>query len=334
LGIPIHSNIITRKHSFIIMINGPLSRLFLFLTIPLISCSAIQSKSDIPPSPEKIASHEILAEDWAKEKSPISSLRGWEFLASKLKEQGIDDDTIISVFSNERMPLWTPIPFKVRPQESFSLYQKSNTLKARQNALSFYNEHKNFFLKSEQIHSVEGEIILAILQIETQCGKNTGNQPIVYWLSRLVSTGFPPNIQYNVRNSKEDPLPTYRELEERAEWLEEEFMPHLISLIRMSQDISVEPVTILGSHGGAIGLPQFLPGNIKKFGFDGDDDGVINLYNPADAILSVGNFLNHYGWKKGLSRSEKKNLILNYNRSNAYAETVLNMSEELKKQTR
>jgi membrane-bound lytic murein transglycosylase B len=315
-------------------IHSPLPPFLLFLILPLISCSAIQSKSDIPESPEAVATHEILAEDWAKEKSPRSSLRGWEYLASKLKKQGIDEDTITSVFSNEKMPLWTPIPFKVRPQESFSLYQKSNTLKARQNALSFYNQHKKFFLKSETILSVEREIILAILQIETQCGKNTGNQPIFYWLARLVSAGFPPNIQYNVRNSREEPPPTYRELEERAEWLEEEFMPHLISLLRMSQDISVEPVSILGSHGGAIGLPQFLPGNIKKFGFDGDGDGVINLYNPADAILSVANFLNHYGWRKGLSRNEKKNLLLNYNRSNAYAETVLRMSEELRKQMR
>ncbi len=302
-----------------------------FLHLFLSSCTFSQNRISIPETPEQVNRYEISAEEWAQKKAPRSNLRGWEHLASKLKQRGVSEHTIGSIFSDEQMPLWTPIPFKVRPQESFSLYRKSNTPQARKNALSFYSENRAHFKKSSIRFSVEPEILLAILQIETQCGKNTGTQPIFYWLSRLVSAGFPPNIKYNVENSTEDPSPTYRELEERAEWLEEEFMPHLMSLIQTSETLAIPPITIKGSHGGAIGLPQFLPGNIEKYGFDGDGDGIINIFVPADAIFSVANFLEQHGWKKGMSRAEKKSVILFYNRSNAYAETVLAMAEALKK---
>lgn len=297
----------------------------------IVLCSSCTFSHSIPENPQKVASPQMDGEEWANVKSPSSPLRGWEFLASKLKQQGIEEETIRSIFADENLPLWTPISFKVRPQEPFSMYQKSNTPQARKNALEFYKQNKADFIRSSKKLPVEPEIILSILQIETRCGQNTGNQPIFYWLGRLVSTGFPPNILYNVKNSKEEPAPTYKELEERAEWLEEEFMPHLVSLVQLSQNLSVSPLSIKGSYGGALGLPQFLPGNIEKYGYDGDDDGAINLFVPADAIFSIANFLQSHGWKKGMTRAQKKSVILHYNRSNAYAETILTMAATLKK---
>lgn len=299
------------------------------------SCSLSEPKAN--PSKSSASYHQwkdIKGDDWAEKISPHSKLRGWEYLVSKLENKGIERDVIREIYSDESMPLWTPITFKVRPRESKVMYHKSNTQKARQNALQFYNSYKSSFKKSYAKLGVEPEIVLAILQIETQCGKNTGNQAIIYWLSRLVSAGFPPNIEYNVRNTEEEPRPSYRELEERAEWLEEEFMPHLISLINTSSEIGVSPISVKGSYGGAMGLTQFLPGNISKYGYDGDGDGVINIFVPEDAIFSVANFLKQHAWKKGLSKKEKRNIILFYNRSDAYADTVLSMSELLKRQMR
>lgn len=309
--------------------------LFIFCLsfIGLSACSKNISLN-IAESSRSLLNSDIDGEEWAKDYAPQSKLRGWEYLATKLNKQNVPLEIIENILSDKEMPLWTPIPFKVRPQESKAIYQRINTLAAQKNALGFYNQHRRYFKAAEQRFGVDKEIILAILQIETQCGKNTGNEPIFYWLSRLVSAGFPPNIRYNVKESKEEPKPTYRELEERAEWLEEEFMPHLLSLINTSNELQVKPISITGSKGGAIGLPQFLPGNIKKFGVDGDLNGVINLFTPADAIFSVGNFLKSHGWNKGLSVKEKKKVILEYNRSTAYAETVLNMASDLKKRIR
>ena len=54
-----------------------------------------------------------------------------------------------------------------------------------------------------------------------------------------------------------------------------------------------------GSYAGAIGLPQFMPGSIRRFATDGDRDGKIDLRNsPEDAIASVGQFLKMHGWVK------------------------------------
>ncbi|HEY0567254.1 MAG TPA: lytic murein transglycosylase, partial [Xanthobacteraceae bacterium] len=61
---------------------------------------------------------------------------------------------------------------------------------------------------------------------------------------------------------------------------------------------NIDPFTLLGSFAGAVGLPQFMPGSILKYGVDFDGDGHIDLRNStADAIGSVANFLIEHGWK-------------------------------------
>jgi membrane-bound lytic murein transglycosylase B len=57
---------------------------------------------------------------------------------------------------------------------------------------------------------------------------------------------------------------------------------------------------VLGSYAGAIGLPQFMPGSIRRWAVDFDGDGQIDLRgSPADAIGSVASFLAAHGWAPG-----------------------------------
>lgn len=54
-----------------------------------------------------------------------------------------------------------------------------------------------------------------------------------------------------------------------------------------------------GSFAGAIGLPQFMPGSIRRFALDYDGDGRIDLTrSAADAIGSVANYLRQHGWQR------------------------------------
>jgi membrane-bound lytic murein transglycosylase B len=47
-----------------------------------------------------------------------------------------------------------------------------------------------------------------------------------------------------------------------------------------------------------MGLPQFMPGSMRRWAVDYDDDGRIDLAgSPADAIGSVANFLVQHGWQ-------------------------------------
>jgi membrane-bound lytic murein transglycosylase B len=46
-------------------------------------------------------------------------------------------------------------------------------------------------------------------------------------------------------------------------------------------------------------MPQFMPGNILKYGVDFDGDGRVDLRDSAaDAIGSVANFLVQHGWSR------------------------------------
>jgi len=56
-----------------------------------------------------------------------------------------------------------------------------------------------------------------------------------------------------------------------------------------------------GSFAGAVGIPQFMPGSIKRFAVSARGAQEINLSsNMADAINSVANFLVEHGWQRGL----------------------------------
>ena len=204
--------------------------LCVFSSILLSGCNSLFLNGDSSDNkPIKTKYDNITVEEW-QDRSKSSKIKGWNYIAEKLIQAKIPKEKVIEVFASSEMPAWTPITFKVRPKESSVPYSKLNTKANRQNALNFYHENEAFFNTAEKKYKVPAQYILAILQIETQCGNNTGNDSIFYWLARLVSTGFPPNLNYNFEESKETPKPTLKEFQERAEWLEEEFLPHLLAL--------------------------------------------------------------------------------------------------------
>ncbi len=55
---------------------------------------------------------------------------------------------------------------------------------------------------------------------------------------------------------------------------------------------------LVGSWAGATGYPQFLPSMFLRLGVDGDGDGRSDIWrSQADALASIGNYLNKAGWK-------------------------------------
>lgn len=302
-----------------------------FACLFLAGCSGLMGEKKTSGSELSDLYEDETAESWAEVKSKSSPVRGWEYVIQRLSKKGVPLETLSDIYSSPRIPYWTPITFKARPKESQAMYRELGNKSAQANAKVFLNENIKYFKSAETQFSVPKEIIASILQVETQCGKNTGNEAVIYWLSRLVSAGFPPNVEYNVENNKEDPQPTLKELEERAKWLEGEFMPHLLSVIELSTKSGTSPFDVKGSKGGAIGMAQFLPKNVEKYGIDGDHNGAINIHTPADAIFSVASFLSKHGWTKNLSEREKISVLLEYNRSTSYVETVISLASSLKK---
>jgi membrane-bound lytic murein transglycosylase B len=59
-------------------------------------------------------------------------------------------------------------------------------------------------------------------------------------------------------------------------------------------------LSVKGSYAGAMGAPQFMPSNYRRYAVDADADGHIDLWtNWPDVCASVGNYLKEHGWNAG-----------------------------------
>lgn len=268
--------------------------------------------------------------------SPKANLKGWDHLHKLLIQNGVDRELATKIIADKRMPKNELVYFKLSPKEHHSMYRKHDTAANRNNALKFYKKHKTIFQEAGRRYGVNPEVILSILQVETNCGGYTGNKNAFYRLARLSGIASPQSVIANLKKIKkhEKPSAHYRDVLARAKWLEAEFLPHLISTIELARNLNKSPHEIRGSGAGAIGYFQFLPGNVNKYGVDGNRDGKIDPFNPSDVIPSVANYLAQNGWnnKKSLSHASSRKVIWHYNRSDSYITTVLTMAGKLRPQ--
>ncbi len=60
-----------------------------------------------------------------------------------------------------------------------------------------------------------------------------------------------------------------------------------------------DPLALRSSYAGALGMPQFMPSSVNRYGVDFDGDGRIDLrQHSADVIGSVANYLAAFGWQR------------------------------------
>jgi len=262
-------------------------------------------------------------------------LKGWDHLFNLLIARGVDPDELQKILSNRKMPAFKPLYFSLDPKESRAAYRRRNRQSEINNAMEFYRKHEEKFIAAEQNYDVPKNVILSILQMETRCGKFTGKSTVFHGLARLAIAADPDNIEKNFNRLKKKDKKnkvTITRVSERALWLENTFLPHVLATINVAKSKGLETLDLKGSYSGAIGLPQFLPGNQLTYGVDGNGDGNVDLFSPEDAIPSVANFLKAKGWReKNLSQSEQEKVIWHYNRSEPYVETVIKMAERMKK---
>ncbi len=205
---------------------------------------------------------------------------------------------------------------------------KENALKCK----NFLDENEEYFILAEKKYAVPKEIISALIYVETWHGKFLGKfTPLSMLASMSISTELSmlPNYTKNLSLTAKQEKFLHEKINARADWAYEELKALLRYSIQNDMDISKIPSSIYG----AIGYGQFMPSNIKRFGVDADNDGKINLFEPADAILSVANFLHKQGWKqKNIAFKNQVKILKRYNYSTAYAHTILALAK-LSRQT-
>ncbi|WP_300753948.1 lytic murein transglycosylase B [Janthinobacterium sp.] len=144
--------------------------------------------------------------------------------------------------------------------------------------VKFWNENADALARAEREYGVPAEIIVGIIGVETVYGRNTGRFRV---LDALATLAF-----------------SYPESPNRAARMEF-FKGELENALLFARKDGIDPLTLLGSYAGAIGLPQFMPSSIMKYAVDFDGDSHIDLRNStSDAIGSVANFLVQHGWKR------------------------------------
>jgi membrane-bound lytic murein transglycosylase B len=139
--------------------------------------------------------------------------------------------------------------------------------------VAFWKANRRALRRAEREYGVPAQYIVAIIGVETYYGKNMGRWRVIDALSTLAFD-YPS----------------------RAPFFRSELEQYLLLARETGQDV----FALRGSYAGAIGIPQFMPGSLRRYGVDFDGDGAIDLRrSSADAIGSVGNFLKSHGWRAG-----------------------------------
>jgi membrane-bound lytic murein transglycosylase B len=137
----------------------------------------------------------------------------------------------------------------------------------------FWIAHRQALDQASIKSGVAPEYLAAILGVETYYGRLTGSYRVLDALSTLA-------FDYPAR----------------AKFFRDELEQYLL----LTRDLGLDPLSVKGSYAGAMGAPQFMPSNYRKYAVDADADGHINLWtNWQDVCASVGNYLKEYGWNAG-----------------------------------
>jgi membrane-bound lytic murein transglycosylase B len=147
--------------------------------------------------------------------------------------------------------------------------------------VAFWNEHAATLARAEAQYGVPAEVIVGIIGVETVYGRNTGRFRVMDVLTTLAFA-YPETPNRDARMAF--------------------FRGELENTLLLARKSNIDPLSLVGSFAGAVGLPQFMPGSILAYGVDFDGDGRIDLRGSAvDAIGSVANFLVRHGWRADLA---------------------------------
>jgi membrane-bound lytic murein transglycosylase B len=217
-----------------------------------------------------------------------------------------------------------------RHSESKLNYDQFTTYRSIRKARIYMEKHMAELDAAEKTYGVDKEVITAIILVETRLGTYLGNRLIVNTLSTMASLS-----DLEVRKTFWEKIPKAGRLsreafEKKADRKSGWAYKELKALFVYSKEEHMDPVAIKGSYAGAMGIAQFMPTNVVNLARDGNMDGSVNLFTHADAIASIGNYLKHFGWKPGIDRKKRYQVLLKYNYSKYYANTILTVCERLK----
>ena len=215
-----------------------------------------------------------------------------------------------------------------KKREKIPLYAPHLTEEVLARLKVFRKENAKVLKRASKEYGVPESLILAILVVETKLGGFLGTGTALNVLASMaVSSGYVDIEDYVKEYSptREQIAWAEERMQQKADWAYKE----LLALIEYGRQNHLNTAALQGSIYGALGMCQFMPSTALRLGVDGNNDGVVDLYAPPDAIYSVARFLKKAGWKKKLSRKGRIKVIKRYNPDYFYAITVLSVARQL-----
>ena len=204
----------------------------------------------------------------------------------KAKNQGISEKTISTVMNKAKFIPKVIEYDRYQPEfyeDTITYINKRVTKSKVENGISLYKKKITIINKIEKEFSVEKELLLALMGIETNFGKYLGKMDIVSSLATL---------SYDKRRS-------------------DFFTKELLVLLNLIDKNKIDQNILYGSWAGAFGNFQFMPTTINKYAIDYDSNSIIELKEIEDSFASAANYLSQMGWKIGQPCFYKINLKKN-----------------------
>lgn len=198
------------------------------------------------------------------------------FIDSMVKKHGFSRNGLKKLFKSTkiRQSILKAISRPAERHMKWHEYRKIFLTEARiAGGVRFWQQNARTLSDVQQRYGVPWPVIVAIIGVETQYGANTGSHRVIDALSTLAFA-YPKRSKF--------------------------FTKELENFLLLCREENMNPLNPKGSYAGAMGLPQFMPSSFRNYAADYEMDRQKNIWtNPADAIASVGNYLQKYGWMAG-----------------------------------
>lgn len=268
-----------------------------FHAASLLALAACATQPSKPPSAKTPASPPPLAETSVESKpadanvdlTPVEfAVARANFVRDTAKRFGVDAgyiDGVLAqaVYRDDVVALMSKPAERVKPWNEYRGRMLTDARIA--GGREFFAEHRAQLQRVYERTGVPGQIITAIIGVETSYGGFTGKHRV---LDALYTLAF-----YYPRSGD----PAKAAYEQRRELF---FRDELAQLFALAREEKLDILSVTGSYAGAMGMGQFMPSSYREFAVDGDNDGRRDLFGDYDDIFSsIANYFVKKGGERG-----------------------------------
>lgn len=256
-----------------------------------------------------------------------------DYLGGRLEADGFDRDLVDRLLADGRAEiLKTTLTYAIVYKETKADYSGFLSADRLGRARDFIRKKEDVLREAERQFEVPVEVTAAILMIESDFGNFRKLHRTFNVFATLVWANRGENFSTVSRHvRKRVPDAADEKIRKRADRKARWGYEQLVSLLKIAEREGIDPFVMEGSWAGAFGMPQFIPTSYWDYAVDGNKDSRVDLFNADDAIFSIGNYLQRFGWKSGLPEEKKKKVLRRYNNSGLYVDTVLAAAAELQR---